>query len=265
MVVFIVPAHGDYVVIGAESRNVDFHLNVLDDHTCKIISLGGDTLFYETGDSIIGVAGRRLWDSKAVARAVYNSSQKRDTLTLSTIWVTRAYNWFHAEPEQRLQVEAAADESIVIGGFINFDATGTASIHFAKLSYDAARGDLPPQPSSTGLGVVGSAGVGADLVAEFVAGKTPRALKAIGRPMGMKRQIGVDSTEDIENVKKAINFVMNNLPSDERKVLGGPIDIAVIRNDGTIRWINRKPSCSKEDKKPAPQSHKHQTPKQQGH
>ena len=48
LVVWIVSKKTDYVVIGAESRTVDKSGNLLDDRACKVISLGGDTLFFGT-------------------------------------------------------------------------------------------------------------------------------------------------------------------------------------------------------------------------
>jgi hypothetical protein len=43
LVVYILSKNADYVVVGAESRTTT-STNLLDDRSCKIISLGGDTL-----------------------------------------------------------------------------------------------------------------------------------------------------------------------------------------------------------------------------
>src|SRR5271155_2459174 len=54
-VVAIYSQKGDYVVVAAESRTADMNHKPLDDRACKIISLGNDTVFFETGIPAIRV------------------------------------------------------------------------------------------------------------------------------------------------------------------------------------------------------------------
>jgi hypothetical protein len=95
LVVVIVSSKSDYVLVAAESRNT----NALDhtpanDDACKIISAGGKTLFFETGESEYRSHQGDLWDTRAIARAVYLKSKNHDARTLSLAWVNEAQRQF---------------------------------------------------------------------------------------------------------------------------------------------------------------------------
>jgi hypothetical protein len=62
--------------------------------------------------------------------------------------------------------------------------------------------------------------------------------------------IAVQSLRDASLVQKSILFAMDNSIGQDKKDLGGEIDIAIIRRDRTIEWIARKSSCSQQDLKP---------------
>src|ERR1700720_268674 len=82
LVVWIVSKQADYVVIGADSRTLNLDSKSTNDSGCKILSLGGDTLFYETGTARVGGYGGKSWTAATTARNVYKSSLKRDALSL---------------------------------------------------------------------------------------------------------------------------------------------------------------------------------------
>jgi|HubBroStandDraft_6_1064221.scaffolds.fasta_scaffold05471_6 hypothetical protein len=89
LVVVTVSQKGDFVIVGAESRNV--HDNKpFNDKACKIISLGGDTVFFETGVAYIKITRGTVsvktgltWNSQSVARSVYERSKNRAADKLS--------------------------------------------------------------------------------------------------------------------------------------------------------------------------------------
>jgi len=249
LVVMIVSKRADYVVIGAESRTLDVSKHSFEDRSCKIISLGGDTLFYETGNAAIGVKGGTSWSSEGAARGVYAASQKRDAGDLERAWATRALRWFGAQP--RRYVESAAvppHGSLVVGGFINFDEKRALSIHAGEISFDSVKRTLVDQRSSVAPGDIGVTGIAQDLVKEFFLGKSERAVRAFGAA-GAMRLVAVDAEKDVVLVRKAIQFAMDNADGEDRRALGGDIDIAIIRSDRTIRWGSRKPWCSQQDGK----------------
>jgi hypothetical protein len=250
LVVWVVSERSDYVVIGAESRNLDSRRNFSNDRSCKVISLGGDTLFYETGSSVVGVRNGKSWSSKGAARAAYSFSQKRDVLSLTDEWGTIALRWFTSQPTQDLLTIAhMPDGNLVTGGFIGFDKERVLTTHGINISYDAGKRSLRSEPSSQAPGQIGAAGVALDLVKEFIHGKTDRAIKAFG-PIGAVRWIAGDPLQDVSFVQKTIKFAMDNAVGADKSALGGDIDIAIIRKDRTIEWVARKSWCSGEDLKP---------------
>jgi hypothetical protein len=249
LVVMIVSKRADYVVIGAESRTLDVSNHTFEDRSCKIISLGGDTLFYETGNAAIGVKGGVSWSSEGAARLVYAASQKRDAGDLARAWATKALRWFGSLPRQTVARAAVPPHgSLVVGGFINFDEKRALSIHAGEISFDSLKGTLVDRRSSVAPGDIGVAGIAQDMVKEFFLGKSERAVRAFG-PGGTVGRVGVDAERDVALVRKAIQFAMDNAVGEDRRALGGDIDIAIIRNDRTIRWVSRKPWCSQQDGK----------------
>jgi hypothetical protein len=251
LIVFIVSKRADYVVIGAESRTIDIVHNSSDDRSCKIISLGRDTLFYETGNAAIGVKVGRNWSSEGEARFVYALSQRRDASDLADAWATRALRWFGSQSRQDLERAAVPPHgNLATGGFINFDQNGNLSLHSVEISFDSVKRTLVGQPSTIAPGDIGVAGIAKDLIKEFFDRKSERAARAFG-PTGVARLIAVDPERDEELVRKAIQFAIENAVGNDKRALGGDIDIAVIRKDRTIKWINRKPWCSQQDGKRA--------------
>jgi hypothetical protein len=250
LVVLVVSIRADYVVIGAESRQVDTKGKFVDDCGCKIIALGKDTLFYETGSSEIGVYHGKPWSSKGAARSVYMSSKRRDATSLSRAWGILALRWFHMQSPQSLRTIARPPHgSLVVGGFINFDKNGTASAQNVEISYDSAKSLIIGQPSEQAHGQIGASGIAEELVQEFFARETPKAINALG-PIGRVRAVAEDAMIDVMFVQNAIKFAMDNANEYDKPHLGGDIDIAIIRNGGAIQWISRKPRCSQEDQKP---------------
>jgi hypothetical protein len=249
LVVMIVSKRADYVVIGAESRTLDVSKHTFEDRSCKIISLGGDTLFYETGNAAIGVKGGTSWSSEEAARVVYAASENRDAGDLARAWATKALRWFAVQPRQTVERAAVPPHgSLVVGGFINFDEKRALSIHADKISFDLLKGTLVDRRSSVAPGDIGVAGVAQDLVKEFFLGRSERAVRAFGAA-GTVGRVGVDAERDAALVRKAIQFAMDNAVGEDRRALGGDIDIAIIRNDRTIRWVSRKPWCGQQDGK----------------
>jgi hypothetical protein len=250
LVVYMLSKNADYVVIGAESHNTTMILGVSgprNDRTCKVLSLGGDTLFFNTGNVEIGAGNGKpwAWDSKATARAVYRSSPKHDAVSLSLAWGNKAMKWFKTQSPQKLSTLAYGPHGIiVVGGFINFDKTGQLFSQYVAISFTASTRTLSLQPAVQSPGQAGIAGVATDLVEEFFAGKTDRAARALGPYGGL---MNIDANEDAKTIRKAITFAISNAPESEKTELGGPIDIAIIYRNRKIEWISRKDWCSRED------------------
>ena len=246
LVVWIVSRSADYVVIGAESRAQRPSQSEVDDRSCKLISLGNHTLFYETGISEMTVGERKPWSSQGTARHVYASSPKHDALSLATDWGHHAMQWFSGQPDQVLQSSAnRVTGNLVTAGFINFDRDARLSLHTANLAFNDPNRGVQVAGSSTAPGHIGVAGMATELVREFFEGKTERAARAA--PVVGPGQVGVNSAEDARLVRAAIRFAIDHAIGAERLALGGDIDLAILTEDGNIRWLARKSWCSRED------------------
>jgi len=250
LVVWIVSERSDYVVIGAESRSVDSTERVVSDQDCKIISLGGDTLFCETGSREIASTRRASWNSLATARSIYASSPNRDPVSLRNAWSEKAGQWLSRCSEQLVRQLAHPPNGVILfGGFINRGRNGTLSFCSEQLKYDPARHDITGEPITAAPGQVGASGRALGLVTEFIDGTTYRAIRARKLLVNVPA-LGIDPEKDAIVVRATITFAMANAVGQDKAELGGDIDVAIIRNDRTIQWVARKPGCSREDYPP---------------
>ncbi len=248
LVVCIVSKKNNYVVIGAESRNskeVYGASRQPDNRACKIIGLGGNTVFFESGVSVAGTLHGKRWDADEAARNAFRNSSNREPEGLSVTWGNRALSWFYDSGQLynlRSLVEAN-DGRIVTGGFIAFDTN--LSFRYQTIFYDSAKRQLSRRQDGLppGPGQVFTVGVAQDLISEFFEGKTNRAIDAFG-PRGAPRLIGVDAVTDSQTVRNAIEFVMRYAADKDKASLGEPIDIAILRAGSPIQWIDRKPECT---------------------
>ena len=254
LVVWIVSKKADYVAIGAESRTVDGAGNLIDDRACKVISLGGDTLFFATGATDASANLGESWSSRETARAAYILSKNRDALSLINIWRMRALHWFQNLPKQELQNHATKpNESLASGGFVKFGNKEEQFFEYVEIFYNTSNRTVDAKTFSASPGEVRSAGEGYELLQEFFDRKTDRAIRAFGPA---STALSIDPAVDARVIQKGIKFAMDNAVGQIKSVLGGDIDIAIIHKDRTIEWVARKPLCNQQDLKPTPLSKK---------
>ena len=244
LVVGIVSQKGNYIVVAADSREVDESDRPIDDKSCKVIALGGDTLFFETGTPLIIVRRGKSWNAQDVARAVYRESTRRDARDLSIAWGDRALSWFDAQSEADLRSVSEAKGGIITGGFIDFKEGGNPSIQTQEITFSARNHTLTRGLASEppALGQVMFSGVGKTLIEEFFAEKTGRALRAFSS-VETEHLVGVKSWVDARLARRAIQFAITNETGKDRNTIGGPIDVAILRRNGAIEWVSRKKAC----------------------
>jgi hypothetical protein len=250
LVVAIVSQKADYVVVAAESRETDHFGRFIGDTGCKIIALGGDTLFFEAGTSSVVIQGeyRNAWHAQALARSVYRRNRRHDALGLSTKWGADALLWFNALSETDLSSVPVEKGRIITGGFVNFTDDGdlpvrTQLITFSPATRHAERNeDIEP----TAPGRVAVLTVNKELTDEFFRSSTNRVRQALV-VLGQDRNIGVDAAVDAILARGAIQFVMDNATAEDKAKIGGPIDVAVLRRGGAVVWVSRKKSCYQQD------------------
>jgi hypothetical protein len=251
LVVSIFSRRGDYIVVAAESRQLDNEHKQVDDDACKIVALGTETLFFETGTAVIGPLRGPVWNSVAKARAVYRHSTDRSAKKLSVAWANEALAWFYQQPESATQTITDEHGGLMTGGFIEFTKDGNLDFHSQTVSYistnhSISRAEDSPPPKA---GQVVIAGTGKPLASEFLKGDTIRAAQAYG-PIGVVRLFGVNAESDVRDAINTIRFVEEYSTGVDKIALGGPIDIAVLRNNRTIEWVSRKANCYKQDVAP---------------
>ena len=248
----IVSQKGNYIVVAADSREVDESDRPIDDKSCKVIALGADTLFFETGTPLIIVRRGKSWNAQDVARAVYRESTARDARDLSIAWGDRALSWFDAQSEADLKSVSEAKGGIITGGFINFKEGGNPSIQTQEITFSARNHTLTRGLASDppALGQVMFSGVGKNLIEEFFAAKTGRAFRAFSS-VETTHLVGVKSWVDARLARRAIQFAIANETGTDKSTIGGPIDVAILRRNGTIEWVSRKKACYTSDEAPA--------------
>ena len=79
-------------------------------------------------------------------------------------------------------------------------------------------------------------------IEEFFAEKTRRAMRAFSSVETLHR-VGVNSRVDAKLARKAIQFAIANATGKDKNTIGGPIDVAILRKNGTIEWVSRKRAC----------------------
>ena len=240
--------NSDYIVAAAESRELDRNGQPINDQGCKVIAVGKDTLFFTTGFYRIANRSGVLWNALTVAGAVYKASNNHDALSLSDAWGKQAFHWLHQLPEQDLETLTEKTDRIVTGGFISFGRSGIPSGQYQKLGYSRDKHRLIRLPGSESAlpGQTWAIGNGQELVTEFLEGKTKRAIEAL-EANDASRLASADPSMSSNLARKAIQFAMDNSTGAEKGTLGGPIDIAILRRNGTIEWVSRKRECYKID------------------
>jgi hypothetical protein len=249
LVVVMVSLAGDYVVVGAESRTI-WDPQHVDNHGCKIISLGPHTLFLETGHYLVGLKDGSFWKSKNVARGVYRNSKKRDARDLSISWGDEALKWFQEKPPEILRRLRDKDGRIATGGFVNFRPGGFPSVQNEVIYFSDSSKILTAESDEKPLvqgGVnINAIGISNTIAMELFNGTTKRGMDALG-PVGTTVTPGKDYKIDSDLVRKSIQFAIDNSTPEDKDALADPIDIAVVRKNRPIEWVSRKQECYKQD------------------
>jgi hypothetical protein len=244
-IVWVVSETGEYVVLAADSREVDAMGRLKpSDRACKVIALD-DTVFFNSGSVLSRTYRVGSWRSLKAAREIYIASKERQAEPLSIAWGNEAMTFFYRLSVTELRSSANANGSIVTGGFINFDPTMNPAAFSQTLYFNAEPLQLSRKPDSQAKGQIGISGIHPELVVEFIKAETPRAVKGYGTLTIHKA--APDLSYDIEFVKKAVQFVIDNVSGEDKQHVHGPIDVVVVRRLGGVDWITRKQSCYAED------------------
>jgi hypothetical protein len=243
-IVWVVAQAGDYVVLAADSRTFSVRRQQSSDHVCKVIALDR-TIFFTSGTARIELLRGTPWDSLQTAQEIYKATEDHDAQALSIAWGNRTETWFERQSPSDNQSAMWPNGGLVNGGFINFASNRDPTVFVQSLLFNAVTSQISMQTTSYMRGDVGVAGVEVELFTEFTEAKTSRALKAYGKlkPHGYGRTLSYDRAF----VKKAVQFVIDNVSETDKQFVHGPIDVVVLRRFGGIDWVARKPNCYSQD------------------
>jgi hypothetical protein len=248
LAVSIVSQNGDYVVTAADSRAVDAVDGRHKDTTCKLIALGGDTLFFTTGTISFTTSDGASWDAVNLARTVYVQSKKRDALSLMDTWSNKTQRTFRSQSQANLKILSDKNGGLVLGGFVNFKEDGNPLIRTRVIQYFSTEphvrsaDDAPSPPFGHGT----AAGDATGLVVEFFDAKSRRAIQAAG-VADVVRHMGIDAQTDAKIARQAIQFAVHYGTEEDQRKIGGEIDVAILRKPGKVEWVKRKSNCYRQD------------------
>ena len=248
-IVWVSSKSREYVVIAGDSRGFPGKKGKkkISDSECKLIAFD-DTLFFMSGDVVRDKSPGQVsgWDSGRTAREVFSESKDHDVEALSKEWTVRAMKWFSELGQVALtQIASFQEGGVVTGGFINIDSKRNVSEVDYSLNYDIQHHKLSPEKGDPSEGGVGVTGVEWGLVEEFKKRQTARARTAWGNLK--PRNLGEDLSYDMEFARRAVQFVIDNASGENKKLVHGPIDVAVVSRLGGIDWHPRKPNCYSQD------------------
>jgi hypothetical protein len=242
LVVVVWSKKGDYVVVAAESRRTDLQGRPVTNTACKVIGLGGATLFFVTGRGDLQVDEDhhtvRSWDGERLAHRIYQKSGGRYPDYLSDEWTSETFSWLKESQKQgdALSQMAYSDTGeIAEAGFIGPGSDRPITVKTSGIYYSMADDKIvlkPPPPSSPGA--ISFFGAGQDLAKKYL---NTHSLS-----------FGLDPTVDEDFAKRMVQFAIDNSTGPDHDLLGGDIDVALLQN-GQITWKDRKGNCSALDQK----------------
>lgn len=237
LVVLVWSLKGDYVVVAADSRRTDLHGRPVDNGACKVIGLGGATLFFMTGKNALQVDRDhhtvRNWDGERLARTIYQESGGRYPDYLSDEWVRQTVNWLRESQKEGVPLSQMAYSDtgkIADEGFIGPGSDRPLTVKTSGIYYSMADDKIvikPPDPSSPGN--VSFFGAGQELAKKYLSTHS--------------MSFGLDATVDGDFAKRMVQFAIDNSTGQDHDLLGGLIDVALLRSGQTIQWIDRKKGC----------------------
>lgn len=240
LVIVAVPPLGDYVVVAAESRLIDLNNKPISDKSCKITELGTHTVFFAVGSEIVGT-NKGTFNAFNLARQVYLESGPDAIRDLPSKWATLATDFFRRFSPASLRSLTENSGILGTGGFVGYDPYGVAVVDSETIYYPGTD-DGKPTPQRDPIvrpGNIQEYGMGKELVDEFRAQNTPRAIKVIG-----PHSPSADPMVTADFARKAIQFAIDNSDGTSYKGwIGGPVDVAILRHNRPVEWVHRKPNC----------------------
>lgn len=234
----------DYLVIAADSKKLNAKGVSL--HSCKVDALDDQLIFANTGyGSYAGVRGK--WDATAVARQHYHvlANTPRHELISALAEAYGADLAAKLEPDVKDHPEEGWPQSLVTAIFAGFDEKlqrVVIEVNIHQLQRDGAGRAVGystkrlPASDAVFAEVIGETAI----AQEFAAGRTVRSqswrngLDFEVRGLGVKERL-------VAGAEKIVELTATYQPS----IVGGAIDTVLVSRKTRVKWIHRKPECTK--------------------
>jgi hypothetical protein len=238
----VLQSAGDYLVIAADSKNLSAKgVSLL---ACKVDALDDQLIFASTGyGSYAGVRGK--WDAIALARQHYHQLANLPRADMISA-LAEAYGGDLAarfEPDIKAHSKEGWPQILVTAVFAGFDEKRQrvvieVNLHQVRrdggeVAYSTKR--LPASDADYAE-ILGETSI----AEEFAAGRTLRSQSWRNQLDFQVQGLGVKERM-IAGAEKIIQLTAKYEPS----VVGGAVDTVLVSRKAGVKWVHRKPECSK--------------------
>ena len=245
------------VVVAADSRETSAQ-GAYRDQACKIVALNDRLMFTVAGQARSVLGDAVLWDATREARAALADSQGLASDMAGDFLDRVARRWgvllgtnisANMQPDDVLKL--ANDQELINGMFIGLDEKHelhmSHEIIRARTVDSTTRFNIDPVKVVTLSDSVIFRALGeGDISDEFESGRTARSkrwklnVSQVGRLRGLSKE----AAEVILRVELTGTYGKETIPNNPAiHLVGGKTDVAELKRDGTVHWIQRKPEC----------------------
>lgn len=250
-------------VIAADSltRRTNPRGIVRTDFECKITTLGEHIVFANSGltgyQPTVGLKGGPDsipdWSAINEAHSAYDESPRSDVKELATSWARRVIDdlskwelFRHDDLEQMIRENGRG----ITNGLFADNRAGELTVNIVQISYRpenianpwfATMFTISPKDCPDPLGPYCAMGE-SEIFAEFARINSARAQSDAAQWRSKKAAKKRKKTGIDEHALLAIHLVEVAILYGTKKDVGGNIDAAMLRNTGTVQWIQR-PDC----------------------
>jgi len=239
------------VMIVSDSRTYDEEAGVRG-QTCKIIDLSDGTLFFYTG-SLLEASSKRthekVFSQQMFAKRAYDALKMEPKSYDRLNRIARKYSELvRLRMDELFKTIPHPSRMTGLAGFASLDEFKHARLVLVRIPIEVPNDGAPTytgmpaifEPSQNKLGLGDYPPYNA--VNEFLDGNSERAKKAVA-DFKLRTAKLPKRDLDVHNLIAAVEASLNWNKDDP--TIGPPVDAVVIESGRGIRWIKRKPECTK--------------------
>ncbi|MFY9531442.1 MAG: hypothetical protein WAR24_21260, partial [Candidatus Acidiferrales bacterium] len=239
----------DFVIGAADSRSITGE--TASDDTCKVFALRSGLFFIETGAAALYRKRAKILD---VASIAFNAAKEvgdiHDAKRLAELWAVAVENQLNdltSSGKTQFDQQVKPGSSFVKGVFVSagskgqFDAFNTPIIYAPEETIHFVHHLEPIVPSDDGIYVITDQF--SLLIEEMINNKTLRAFQ-VNQLWRASVRSESRETREVARIKAYMQAAIDWSNDPE---VHGPIDVIVLRSNGSVFWPNRKSSCASEE------------------